>query len=323
MRDYPHYAAFFNLLFTIGYLNDIVAKNGRRRKTKVTRTGVTIYCHCANSAVITNRVKLGVLDAIKDAGIEFEAVPDLCKLSAERDGALKRWAKAKSIKIVACYPRAVKWLFYAGRAPLPKESVEFLNMRVDSIEKITSSLMKDSIIASCVRRRASCKRTQYAIRKTQNDWVPWFPVIDYDRCKNCKQCFNFCLFGVYELSEQGQVVVKNPANCKTNCPACARMCPQCAIIFPKYSDSPINGDEVNEQTLQDEKEKKGRSLLLGENIYDTIRQHSKKGKRFSKDAESSVLKKLQEKLDIPPEVLESLPPGQIAQLDEKSCKKEH
>ena len=109
----------------------------------MTRTVVTIYCHCANSAVIPNRVKLAVLDAIKNAGIEFEAVPDLCELSAKHDPALKRWAKAESIKIVACYPRAVKWLFHAVGAPLPQEGVEFLNMRVDSTEKIISSLPDD------------------------------------------------------------------------------------------------------------------------------------------------------------------------------------
>ncbi|MFB0525681.1 MAG: hypothetical protein ACETVZ_09060 [Phycisphaerae bacterium] len=107
------------------------------------RTRVTIYCHCTYSEVIPNRVKFAVLDAIENAGMEVEAVPDLWELSAKRDPVLKIWAKAESTKTVACYPRAVKWLFHAGQAPLPKEGVEFLNMRVDSPEKIISSLLDD------------------------------------------------------------------------------------------------------------------------------------------------------------------------------------
>ena len=299
----------------------------------MTEAAVTIYCHCAYYQIIPDTVKFAVLDAIKNAGVEFEAVPDLCELSAERDGALKQWAKAESIKIVACYPRAVKWLFYAGRAPLPQQGATFLNMRVDSTEKIISSLL-DGHAHLTNSRFDPPRRTKFppprllAKARAGAGWIPWFPVIDYDRCKNCKQCFNFCLFGVYELSQEGKVEVKNPANCKTNCPACARMCPQSAIIFPKYSDGPINGDEVDERTSQERKAgfplRGGPDLteLLSGNIYDTIRQRSKKGKRFSKDMESRVLRKLQEKLDIPPEVLESLSPGQVAQIEKKSDKKD-
>jgi len=284
-----------------------------KRKNKVTEAAVTIYCHCAYYQIIPDIVKFAVLDAIKNADIEFEAVADLCELSAQRDGALKQWAKAESIKIVACYPRAVNWLFYAGGAPLLRpRRIEFLNMRVDSTEKIISSLL-DGQGQSTNSKFDPPRRTKFP---PSAGWIPWFPVIDYDRCKNCQQCFNFCLFGVYELSQEGKVEVKNPANCKTNCPACARMCPASAIIFPKYNDSPINGDEVDERTIQEGKA--DLSELLSGNIYDAIRQHSKKGKRFSKDTESPVLRKLQEKLDIPPEVLASLSPRQLTHIEKKS-----
>lgn len=289
-------------------------------KIEVPKTTI-IYCHCAYYQIIPDGVKSAVLDALKNAGIEFEAVPDLCRLCANKDPALKSWAKADRIKIIACYPRAVRWLFHAAGAPLPQsrkesltgEGVEFLNMRTDSIEKITSSLLdgQSHLVKSKIENRKSeCPPLA--------GWIPWFPVIDYDRCKNCLQCFNFCLFGVYELSEEQKVKVTKPANCKTNCPACARMCPQSAIIFPKYNESPINGDEVSDSASQDEKTKVNINELLSRNIYDTIRRHSKMGKRFSKDAEQppteqekySVLKKLQQELDIPSDVLETLSPGQ-------------
>jgi NAD-dependent dihydropyrimidine dehydrogenase PreA subunit len=161
---------------------------------------------------------------------------------------------------------------------LPQGGIEFFNMRVDSVEKIISSLAGDG-----VRSRYS-KDT--CTEKT-GDWIPWFPVIDYDRCKNCKQCPNFCLFGVYKLSVEGKVEVCNPANCKTNCPACARLCLQSAIIFPKYSDSPINGNEVSESAsgVSSEKMKADLASLLGGNVYDAIRRRSKNGKRFSRETD--------------------------------------
>jgi len=230
---------------------------------------LTIYCHCAYYQLVAEQIKSGVLNAIKDTSPDFEAVADLCKMCADRDTALKLWAKTKSLKIVACYPRAVRWLFHAAGAPLPKKGVEFFNMRVDNTEKIISSLANNQTVGSS-SRSAQLEKT--------GDWIPWFPVIDYDRCKNCKQCLNFCLFGVYKLSENGKVEVSNPANCKTNCPACARLCPQSAIIFPKYTGSPINGDEVDESTsgrLSEEKTKVDLTGLLSGDIYETIRRRSK------------------------------------------------
>jgi NAD-dependent dihydropyrimidine dehydrogenase PreA subunit len=74
-------------------------------------------------------------------------------------------------------------------------------------------------------------------------WRPWFPVIDYDRCSACGQCEAFCLFGVYDVADQ-IVRVARPANCKNNCPACARVCPQQAIIFPKHDAAPINANDA-------------------------------------------------------------------------------
>ncbi|ENN96557.1 4Fe-4S ferredoxin iron-sulfur binding domain protein [Methanocaldococcus villosus KIN24-T80] len=62
--------------------------------------------------------------------------------------------------------------------------------------------------------------------------IPWFPRIDYDKCKNCKKCVEFCPRGVYDI-EDGKVKVKYPYNCIVNCNACAEMCcDNKAIIFP-------------------------------------------------------------------------------------------
>src|SRR5690606_37775305 len=65
-------------------------------------------------------------------------------------------------------------------------------------------------------------------------WLPWFPVIDYDRCTNCMQCLSFCLFGVYGVDAGGRIQAQHQDQCKTNCPACSRVSPEAAIMFPKY-----------------------------------------------------------------------------------------
>jgi NAD-dependent dihydropyrimidine dehydrogenase PreA subunit len=70
----------------------------------------------------------------------------------------------------------------------------------------------------------------------------WYPVIDYERCTNCGECLEFCLFGVYDRDEAGLIKAVAPAACKPGCPACSRVCPAGAIMFPLYgADAAIAG----------------------------------------------------------------------------------
>ena len=286
-----------------------------------------IYCNCTYYDFIPENTRKSVLKALTDAGVRFEAVSDLCLLAARKDPILQKWAKTNQIRIIACFPRAVRWLFKAGNAQLPPDSVEFFNMRNDPPENIIAGL-------GCSQR---CEKEDIkpAFSK-DSDWVPWFPVIDYDRCRNCKQCMNFCLFGVYGLSEEGKVEVQKPSSCKTNCPACARVCPFTAIIFPKYSDSPINGDEIKEQVNVENKTAALSEALQG-NVYDAIRRRSRESsgqsepernrKRFSVNSENKMsagnpysLDKMQKELKIPNEVLSSLSPAEILKIRAQSQK---
>lgn len=100
-----------------------------------------LYCHCRYAQVVPAEVKTEVLKRLCASNLPFEAVPDLCELSARRDPSLKRLAAAGPIKIAACYPRAVKWLFAAAAAPLPPSATEVLNMRTQSAEEISRALL--------------------------------------------------------------------------------------------------------------------------------------------------------------------------------------
>ncbi len=282
--------------------------------TEKGKNTLTIYCNCSYYDFIPDQTREAVLEAMAGSGLEFEAVSDLCSLCANRDPVLQRWAEAEKIQIVACFPRAIRWLFNAGKAQLPAQDVTFFNMGIQSPQEIITGLLQG---------RTQENEAAKPVFEKEGDWVPWFPVIDYDRCKNCKQCMNFCLFGVYGLSGDGKVEVQNPAHCKTNCPACARICPHSAIIFPKYGDTPINGDEVSEENPE-EKASSRLSKALHGNIYDAIRKRSTTGERFSSRKENSnsasSLENFKDKLDIPDDVLKSLSPSEIQGILNKSRK---
>ena len=98
-----------------------------------------LYCHCAYAQVVPPETKSAVLEQLSASGVSFEAVPDLCEMSARRDPGLAHIAADGGATIVACYPRAVRWLFSAADAPLP-EGVRVLNMRAAAASEILSEL---------------------------------------------------------------------------------------------------------------------------------------------------------------------------------------
>jgi hypothetical protein len=97
-----------------------------------------LYCHCAFAQVVPKDVKARVLKTLSASSCSFDAVPDLCEMSARRDPALGQMAQGDAT-IVACYPRAVRWLFSAAGAPL-SEGTRILNMREQTAEAIAAEL---------------------------------------------------------------------------------------------------------------------------------------------------------------------------------------
>jgi len=104
-----------------------------------------LYCHCAYAQVVPKEVKEAVLRQLCERGLAFEAVADLCEMSARRDPGLQSLASAGAVKIAACFPRAVKWLFTAAQAPLALERTEVLNMRVQSADDVVAALLSDEL----------------------------------------------------------------------------------------------------------------------------------------------------------------------------------
>ena len=101
-----------------------------------------IYCRCAYARVVPRKVKDGVLEALAASGADFDAVPDLCEMSARRDPRLAEIAGGGGATIAACYPRAVRWLFSSAGAPLDAERVTILNMREETAEVVVEAMVK-------------------------------------------------------------------------------------------------------------------------------------------------------------------------------------
>ena len=104
-----------------------------------------LYCNCTYAQVVPKEVKEAVLKQLCDSGVAFEAVADLCEMSARHDPALKRLTEGGAVKIAACYPRAVKWLFAAAKAPLPLDGAEILNMRTQKAEEVSAALLNSEL----------------------------------------------------------------------------------------------------------------------------------------------------------------------------------
>jgi hypothetical protein len=109
-----------------------------------------LYCRCAYAKVLPEDVKDLVLERLIDSNVPFESVSDLCEMSARKDPGLVPLSQQAGLRIVACYPRAVKWLFSAAGAAIQTELgqsdakepvyIEVLNMRTDTADSVCAKL---------------------------------------------------------------------------------------------------------------------------------------------------------------------------------------
>jgi hypothetical protein len=107
----------------------------------VTTPARILYCHCAFAKVVPAEIKTAVLDGLAEANVEFDAVPDLCEMAARGDARLRELASNEPIRVAACYPRAVRWLFSSAGAQLPEHTSRIWNMRVQTADAVLDGLL--------------------------------------------------------------------------------------------------------------------------------------------------------------------------------------
>jgi hypothetical protein len=91
-----------------------------------------LYCHCAFARIVPEDTKNEVLEGLTRAGVEFDAIPDLCHMAAAGDPHLSELAGEGPLRIAACYPRAVKWLFASAGVNITEQGAVIHNMRVST-----------------------------------------------------------------------------------------------------------------------------------------------------------------------------------------------
>jgi len=131
-----------------------------------------LYCNCTYAQVVPKEVKEAVLKKLCASGLSFEAVADLCEMSARKDPALQRLAEGGVIKIAACYPRAVKWLFAAASAPLPPERTEVLNMRIQTADEVLSALFNSELNPNLPAGKATIADSPPSLAQTASATAP-------------------------------------------------------------------------------------------------------------------------------------------------------
>jgi NAD-dependent dihydropyrimidine dehydrogenase PreA subunit len=258
-----------------------------------------VICACKHGGAVRPAGTDEVIAAVGRSGAAFTVVDDLCGLAANDPGALRQMASSGDLRVAACYPRAIGGLFAYAGADLPAEGVTLANMRTQPADEVVAAML-DGIEPPCCSCYAG-GRSDLArggglaaggdAPDRPAEWVPWFPVIDRHRCDGCATCLSFCLFGVYAPGEARAVEVRHPANCKTNCPACARVCPRGAIMFPKHADPSVCGGDAPGAPAVDVG-----SLTSGDVL---ARLRTRGGAR-----------ELAEALGVPPDVLEAASAGQ-------------
>jgi len=267
-----------------------------------------LLCRCSQAAKVDPGISDDILDSLSKCGALVTIADDLCGLTAAGDPLLAEIAAAPRSAVIACHRRAIRWLFAAAGHPLDAARTSLHSLRRQSAEEILAALGSDAA--------PSDAENQIDTVPHDSDWPPWFPVIDRDRCVNCLQCLNFCLFGTFTLTGDKEVIVSKPAACKNLCPACARICPKSAIIFPKYDLSPIDGDDVPDGA--DGPQVDLDALKQGD-VYARLRQRSDPDrKRFSpaRDTEDSPSppEDLADRLGVPPEVIAAMSPEELRKI---------
>lgn len=247
-----------------------------------------LFCHCGGQ-----RISPGLLRAVD---IHLEKLPvhvtrfsDLCGVLVEKRELVRDLFTANTeYLVIGCSLRTMNLLFDQTRedsdTPVTFSHINMIDLSPDEVF--------DKINAFCSNYKSNAVYTEIA---ADPGWPSWYPIIDYRRCTACGQCAEFCLFGVYQITE-GNVRVVNPQECKNNCPACARICPSTAIVFPKYVDGgAIGGSDDIDEDAEHQRQVKDIEKCLGDDIFSALER--RRGLRQSIIREEAMKKAISERND--------------------------
>lgn len=91
------------------------------------------------------------------------------------------------------------------------------------------------------------EKTYKGIPRTK---IPWYPIIDKEKCTNCGKCVEYCTLGTFgydENTEQKRVVIKKPYNCVVLCTGCDSICPTGAMSHPSIEETQKTIEKLQNQ----------------------------------------------------------------------------
>ena len=227
-----------------------------------------VFCSCGGDRLSQERLH-SIEKSLIESSIEFIKLSDLCGLSATGNVKLSQlFINGNEYLIIGCHSRSMKLLLDQANIDIINNSIQYINFLELSDEDISRQVNEFY--------ENNDQKTSVEEIISDPDWPSWFPVIDYSRCTSCGQCADFCLFGVYE-KVNGKVKVRNPRECKNNCPACARICPQTAIIFPKYKHGgAIGGSDFIDEIAEQKRQADDINTFLQGDIYNALEHRKQK-----------------------------------------------
>ncbi len=202
---------------------------------------------------------------------EVKIVPYLYDLDPDGPGMNgMRSAGGDMVVLAPLYPRTIYWLLHANEVrgrlgpselmhadeadassedsgrDAPGRTIWCLDLRGQGAEPLSAELERivtESIGDPPARLPPDGQSAPADVVRIEEIASPrWYPIVDFGRCRNCLECLNFCLFGVFGIDAEDRLFVEQADACRDGCPACARVCPAQAIMFPKHSNPGIAGD---------------------------------------------------------------------------------
>jgi NAD-dependent dihydropyrimidine dehydrogenase PreA subunit len=222
-----------------------------------------ICCKCSGALADDFPLK-AIEHYLNEHSFSHYRVEDLCGIAANQKEELQEMiTPEKETVLIACNPRALNLLLdYAG-VDVENSTIHYVNHRNGDFASIKNKI-KDYMQG--INEGGDIKKI-----KSDENWPSWYPLVDYERCTDCGQCADFCLFGVYEKDDNGKVKVVNPHGCKDLCPACARICPASAIVFPKFPDGgAISGTGNIDEGMEKKRLEEDLQNITGGDIYQTL-----------------------------------------------------
>jgi ferredoxin len=235
-----------------------------------------LFCECGGERIGKDLLET-VNEHLKDQPVPVTCLSDLCGLAQKKKESLgDLFSSDAEYLIIGCYSRTMKILFGQVYDKFGNLDIrDHINLTETQREQVTERI--SSFTAGYAGKNGYNKIIE------DSGWPSWYPVLDYSRCTSCGQCADFCLFGVYEKTQES-VVVTNPEGCKNNCPACARICPSSAIIFPKYKNGgAVGGSDVIDEFAEQQRQAKDLEDFLGADIYTALEKRKLKRKSIIRD----------------------------------------